>query len=373
MTKRDYYEVLGVSRGATPDELKAAYRRQAIKFHPDKNPGNKDAAEKFKEANEAYSVLSNSEKRQAYDQYGHAGVQGMGGGPGAGAGGFDFGNLSDIFQDVFGEAFGFSGQRRRQGQRGEPGRDLRADHEVDLQEVLKGGEVLLNVPSYQTCDICSGTGAQAGSGSKKCPECGGTGQLRVSHGFFSISQTCGRCRGYGEVIEKPCTTCHGQGRIHRNKKVKVRIPPGVETGTTLRVAGEGEAGLRGAPSGDLYVVIQVLPDERFEREGANLFSDVSISFPLAALGGEVQVATLESLVKLKIPPGTQPGVLFRVPEQGLPHLKSRVRGDLFVRVKVEVPKKLSKEEKKILTDLAARLGETRISKDESILKKVFGD
>jgi len=368
MAKRDYYEVLGISRSASPDELKAAYRRQAIKFHPDKNPGNKDAAEKFKEVNEAYSVLSNPQKRQTYDQFGHAGVQGAGGAPG---GGFDFSSFGDIFEDVFGEAFGF-GRGRRQGRGAEPGRDLRADHEVNLTEVLTGSEVSLNVPAFQACEVCSGSGAAAGSGTKKCPDCGGSGQLRVSHGFFSISQTCGRCRGYGEVIDKPCPACHGQGRVHKNKRVKVRIPPGVETGTTLRVSSEGEAGVRGAPPGDLYVVIQVRPDERFEREGANLFTDFNISFPLAALGGEISVPTLENPVRLKIPAGTQPGILFRIAEHGLPHLKNRSRGDLFVRIKVEVPKKLSKEDRKIISDLAERLGEDRISKDDGVFKRVFG-
>ncbi len=373
MAKRDYYEVLGVSRQASTDEIKTAYRRLAVKLHPDKNQGNKEAEEKFKELNEAYSVLSDSQKRRSYDQFGHAGVQGgsPGGAPGSGPGGFDFGNFGDIFGDIFVEAFGGARTRRRPGG-GQPGHDLRIDREVTLEEVLSGVEATLDVPNYQSCDMCNGSGAKPGTSLKRCPECQGRGQIRISHGFFSMAQTCPRCRGAGEIIEQPCAACRGTGRVHRNRKVKVRIPPGVENGTTLRISGAGEAGERGAAAGDLYVVIRVRDDKRFERDGADLYVDVPVSFPLAALGGEMEVQSLDGAVRLKVPPGTQPATLFRVAGHGLPHLKSRGRGDLYVRAQVSVPKKLTREEKKLIQEMAAKMGETRIAKDEGVFKRVFG-
>ncbi|MCB4756005.1 MAG: molecular chaperone DnaJ [Elusimicrobia bacterium] len=376
MAKRDYYEVLGVLRNASLDQLKSAYRNLALKFHPDKNQGNKEAEEKFKEVNEAFSVLSDPEKRKAYDEYGHAGVSGFAG-AGAGGyggfegfgGGFDFSHLGDVFEDIFGSAFG-GGRGRRAGAR--PGRDLRVDHEISLKEVLTGADISLDVPNLVTCEVCQGSGGAQGSSLKKCPDCRGTGQLRISHGFFTMAQTCGRCRGEGQVIDRPCTECRGMGRVQRNRHVRVRIPPGVENGTTLRVAGAGEAGERGASTGDLYVVVRVGGEKGFERDGANLLTNVTLTFPLAAIGGEIDVPSLEGSVRLKIPAGTQPGVHFRVAGHGLPHLKSRHRGDLFVRVQVEIPKKLSREERKVIQDLAAKWGEHRINKDDGVFKKVFG-
>lgn len=372
MAKRDYYEVLGVPKNATPSELKAAFRKKAVLFHPDRNKDDASSSEKFKEVNEAYSVLSDAQKKQAYDQYGHAGVNASAGGApgGAGFGGFDFGGLGDIFGDLFGDAVG--GGRQRGRSRTQPGHDIRVDQSVNLHEVLNGVERTINVPMFQACDTCDGSGAQAGSGLTTCGDCRGAGQVRVSHGFFSMAQTCGRCHGQGQIVEKPCHTCQGKGRVKKSRRVKVRIPPGVEDGTTLRLSGMGEAGERGAHSGDLYVVIQVEQDKQFEREGANLFIERTVSFPLAALGGEIKVPTLEGSVQLKIPHGTQPGVLFRVSEHGLPHLKSRARGDLFVRVQVDIPKKLSKEDKKIIQDLGDRWGEQNVSKDQSVFRKVFG-
>lgn len=375
MAKRDYYEVLGVNRTASADEIKAAYRREAIKHHPDKNQGDKNAEEKFKEINEAYSVLSDAEKRRVYDQFGHAGVEGAGAGP---AGGFrpgqnpfeGMGGLGDIFGDIFEEAFGMGGGRRRGG--GQSGRDLRVDREVTLKEVITGVDVSLDIPTMAACDVCGGSGAKPGTGHRKCPDCGGRGQVRVSQGFFTMAQTCPRCRGYGEIIEHPCTNCNGSGRLRRNKTVKVRIPPGVENGTTLRVTGAGEAGERGGPAGDLYVVVRVAQDKRFERDGANLVTEARISFPMAALGGEIEVPSLEGTVKLKIPGGTQPGVLFRLAGHGLPHLRGRSKGDLFVRVQVDVPKKMSKEERQLIQQLAAKLGDDGVSKDEGVFKRVFG-
>lgn len=372
MAKRDYYEILGVSRSASESELKAAYRQLAIKYHPDKNQGNKEAEEKFKELNEAYSVLSDSEKRKLYDQFGHAGVANAGG-PGPGAGGFegfDFGNLGDVFGGIFEQAFG-GGSRRRSGG-GQAGRDVRVDKEVTLHQVLTGIDATMDVPLLERCDMCAGSGAKAGTGTKTCPDCRGSGQIRVSQGFFTMAQTCGRCRGYGEIIENPCSTCRGTGRVQRSKKIKVRIPPGVEEGTTLRISAAGEAGERGAPAGDLYVVVHVLRDQRFERDGANLLTDATISFPMAALGGEIDVPSLEGSVKLKIPAGTQPGIHFRVSGHGLPSLKSRAHGDLYVRVQVDVPKKLSKEDKKILQQLGEKWGDKKIVSDDGVFKKVFG-
>ncbi|OVE77455.1 molecular chaperone DnaJ [bacterium F11] len=371
MAKQDYYETLGLHRNASVDEIKAAYRKKALQFHPDRNQGNKDAEEKFKNANEAYSVLSDSEKRKAYDQFGHAGVQGGAAGGGPGFGGFDFGNMGDIFGDIFEEAFGSIGGRKRR-RRARSGRDLRVDHEVSILDVLNGKEVTLTVPKYDSCEVCKGSGAKEGSGYRTCADCRGHGQVRISQGFFTMAQTCGRCQGYGQIIEKPCTTCSGSGRVEQRKQVRVRIPPGVEDGTTLRISGGGEAGERGAEPGDLYVVIQVQLDKRFERQGADLFVNVVSSFPLAALGGEMEVPSLDGTVRLKIPAGTQPGVRFRVSERGLPHLKARGRGDLYVNVQVEVPKKLKKEEKKLIQDLANKLGEKRISKDDNVFRKVFG-
>lgn len=378
MAKQDYYATLGVGREATPDQIKAAYRQQAIKFHPDKNQGNKQAEEKFKELNEAYSVLSDAEKRKAYDQFGHAAVDGSAGGfrggPGFGGGGFT--DLGDIVGEMFEQAFGGRGGAGARGAggrvTGQPGRDLRVDKEVALVDVLNGVDVTLDVPNLQTCDHCGGSGAKPGTGRKQCSDCKGRGQVRVSHGFFTMAQTCPRCRGYGEIIEHPCSVCSGAGRVHRNKKVKVRIPPGVENGTTLRITGAGEAGERGAPAGDLYVVVQVQDDKRFERDGANLVTDATISFPMAALGGEIDVPSLDGTVRLKVPAGTQPGVHFRVAGRGLPQLKSRSRGDLFVHVQVNVPKKLSKEEKKLIQDLAVKMGENDLGKDEGVFKRVFG-
>jgi molecular chaperone DnaJ len=372
MAKRDYYEVLGVGKTAAPDEIKAAYRREAIKHHPDKNPGNKEAEEKFKALNEAYSVLADAEKRKAYDQFGHAGVEGAAGGVRGGGNPFEgMGGLGDIFGDIFEEAFGMGGGRRRAGG-GQSGRDLRVDKEVTLNEVVTGIDVTLDVPNLTSCDVCGGSGAKPGTGRRKCADCGGRGQVRVSQGFFTMAQTCPRCRGYGEIIESPCANCSGSGRVQRNRKVKVRIPPGVENGTTLRVTGAGEAGERGGSAGDLYVVIRVAADKRFERDGANLATDVKISFPMAALGGEITVASLDGPVTLKIPAGTQPGVHFRLANHGLPHLRGRSKGDLFVRIQVDVPKKLSKEERKLILDLAARLGDNGVSKDEGVFKRVFG-
>lgn len=372
MSKRDYYEVLGVQKNATDDEIRSAYRKLALKYHPDRNPGNKESEEKFKEVNEAYGILSDKQKRQNYDQFGHAGVDDSyaARSGGVGPGGFDFGGFGDVFGDIFEEAFGFRSGRR--GRRSQAGRDLRADHEVTLLQVSTGTEATLAISNLVACDTCHGSGAKPGTSLKKCPECRGQGSIRVSHGFFTMSQTCPRCHGYGEIVENPCPSCGGRGRVKREKNVRVRIPAGVEDGTTLRIAGAGEAGERGHPAGDLYVVIRVRPEKGFEREGPDLHIRTSITFPVAALGGEVEVPSLDGQVKLKIPAGTQPGVRFRVAGRGLPSLKSRSKGDLYVHVQVDIPKKLKKEEKKLIKDLAEKMGEKRISKNEGMFRGVFG-
>ncbi|MBV9080449.1 MAG: molecular chaperone DnaJ, partial [Elusimicrobia bacterium] len=278
----------------------------------------------------------------------------------------------DIFGDLFEEAFGLGGGGRRGPRGAQPGRDLRIDKEVTLPEVVSGVDVSLEVPSFAACEVCGGSGAKPGTGHKRCPDCHGRGQIRISQGFFTMAQTCPRCRGFGEIIENPCTGCSGTGRVQRTKKVKVRIPPGVENGTTLRISGAGETGERGAQTGDLYVVIRVQEDKRFERDGANLITEASISFPMAALGGEIDVPSIEGPVRLKIPAGTQPGVLFRIAGHGLPQLRGRSKGDLFVKVQVEVPKKMSKEEKKLIQDLAEKMGQNNLGKEEGVFRRVFG-
>jgi molecular chaperone DnaJ len=369
-TARDYYEVLGVSKTASADELKQAYRRLALKLHPDRNPGDKAAEEKFKEVNEAYEVLSNTEKRQAYDQFGHAGVSGeAGSGTGAGGfGGFKSIDVRDIFSSVFGGAFG--GARGRRGP--QRGSDLQFEHTISLAEAFQGTQSSLKVSRAVHCDRCEGSGAKPGTSVKTCPDCRGAGQVRVTRGFFTLAQTCPRCQGEGQTVESPCPECRGQGRVRKTETVTVRLPPGVEEGTVLRVSGGGEAGERGAESGDLYVVVHVRADERFEREGEDLTTVCKVSMPLIALGGDVDVPTLEKPVKIHIPAGTQPGALLRVRGAGMPRLRGSGRGDLLVRVSVDVPTKLSKEQRRLLWELGQSLGETGIKADDGFLKKAFG-
>lgn len=366
-SKRDYYEVLGVSKSASPEEIKGAYRKLALQLHPDRNPGDKASEEKFKEVNEAYEALSSPEKRQAYDQFGHAGPQAAGGFGGGGGQGFE--GFGDAFSDLFGDIFGGG---RAGGRRGAArGGDLRHDHTVSLHEAFTGTEIPVRVQRHVACDTCGGSGAKPGTSTKVCGQCGGAGQVRFSRGFMTLAQTCPRCQGQGRVIESPCATCHGQGRTRSTETIKVRIPAGVEDGTTLRVTGAGEAGERGAPSGDLYVVVQVEADPRFEREGADILVEKKVSIPLVVLGGDAEVPTLEKPVKIHIPAGTVSGALLRVRGSGLPRLRGSGRGDLLVRVVVDIPAKLSKEQKQLFAQLAQSLGETGLS-DENLFKKVFG-
>jgi molecular chaperone DnaJ len=345
MSKRDYYEILGVSRDVDAKELKKAYRKLAMKYHPDRNPDDKDADAKFKEATEAYEILGDQQKRAAYDQYGHAGVDPSAGGGGFGGGGANF---SDIFGDVFGDIFGGGGGGR--GGRGGPqrGSDLRYTMELSLEEAVRGIEKKIRVPTLSNCDTCDGSGAKPGTSPKTCGTCGGAGQVRMQQGFFSVQQTCPTCRGQGTMIEDPCTSCHGRGVKEETKTLSVKIPPGVDTGDRIRLSGEGEAGAMGGPAGDLYVQVSVKEHELFHRDGRNLYCDVPISIVDAALGGELEVPTLDGRVKLKIPAETQSGKLFRLRGKGVTPVRGGAAGDLLCRVQVETPVNLTSDQKELL-------------------------
>lgn len=356
MAKRDYYEVLGVERGASEAELKKAYRRLAMKYHPDRNPDDEGAIEKFKEANEAYEILTDAQKRAAYDQYGHAGVDpSMGGG--AGAGGFAGGNFSDIFGDVFGDIFGGGGGGGRGRSSVQRGSDLRYTLELDLEEAVRGTTVTIRVPTLVECGTCDGSGAKKGTSPVTCTTCGGHGQVRMQQGFFSVQQTCPRCHGTGKMITDPCKDCQGQGRVEEQKTLSVKVPAGVDTGDRIRLAGEGEAGVNGGPAGDLYVVVSVREHKIFQRDGKNLYCEVPISFADAALGGELEVPTLDGRVKLKIPDGTQTGKLFRLRGKGVTPVRGGSPGDLLCRVAVETPVNLTKRQRELIQELRETLQE----------------
>ena len=349
MSKRDYYEVLGVERQATDQQIKSAYRKLALKFHPDRNPGDAKAEESFKEAAEAYAVLADAQKRSLYDRFGHAGVNA---GTGGGAG-FDptiFADFSDIFSGL-GDMFGFGGGRRRRGgpQRGS---DLRYDLEIRFDESAEGTETSIVVPREETCETCTGTGAAPGSTVETCAQCQGSGQLRFQQGFLTVARPCSNCRGTGKTIAKPCTTCRGAGRISRERKLTVKIPAGIATGQQMRLTGEGEHGTAGGPPGDLYVVVHVQEHPFFQREDDDLYCELPIHFPTLALGGSVKVPTLKNREELNIPAGTQPGTRFRLRGKGMPNVSGRGHGDLHVIARVAVPKKLSKEQKHLLEELA---------------------
>jgi molecular chaperone DnaJ len=363
MSKRDYYEILGISRTATDAEIKRAYRTLAVQHHPDKNPGDHTAEDKFKEAAEAYAVLSDAQKRASYDRFGHQGV-----GAGAGGVGFDpgFTNIEDIFDMFgFGEMFGGRGGRRTTVQRGS---DLRYDLEVTLENAATGHDEKLRIPRLETCAECTGSGAERGTSPQTCITCSGSGQTRYSQGFFSVMRTCPNCAGRGSVIKTPCKECRGQGRIEKEKTIEIKIPAGVETGSRLRVTGEGEAGVNGGPSGDLFIVIHVAKHDNFERQGADLYSAVPITFAQAALGAEIKVTTLDGEEELKIPAGTQTGTVFRIKGHGMPNLGGGGRGDLFAAVTLVTPKTLTKEQRKLLEQLA-EIEDVDFS-DESFIDKV---
>ncbi|MGX5218172.1 molecular chaperone DnaJ [Pseudomonas segetis] len=351
MSKRDYYEVLGVERGASEAELKKAYRRLAMKHHPDRNPDDKVSEEKFKEANEAYEVLSDSSKRAAYDQYGHAGVDPSMGGAGAGGAGFGGANFSDIFGDVFSDFFGGAAGAGGRGRGGaQRGSDLRYTLELDLEEAVRGTTVTIRVPTLANCKTCDGSGAKKGTTPVTCTTCGGIGQVRMQQGFFSVQQTCPRCNGSGKMITDPCDSCHGQGRVEEHKTLSVKVPAGVDTGDRIRLSGEGEAGAMGGPAGDLYVVVNVREHAIFQRDGKHLYCEVPISFADAALGGELEVPTLDGRVKLKIPEGTQTGKLFRLRGKGVAPVRGGGAGDLMCRVAVETPVHLDRRQRELLEE-----------------------
>jgi molecular chaperone DnaJ len=368
VNKRDYYEVLGVDRGASDQDLKKAYRRLAHQVHPDKNQTDPEAEEKFKEAAEAYAILSNAEQRQRYDRFGHAGVSNSAANASWGAPGF--GGIEDILGDLFGfgDVFGSTGRggsRRSSSQRGA---DLRYDLEITLEQAAEGMTAQLRIPKLETCETCTGSGAKPGTKPEVCRTCQGAGQVRFQQGFFSVSRTCSTCRGVGQVISSPCETCHGSGRVEHEKSIEVKIPAGVETGSRLRLQAEGESGSFGGPPGDLYVVIHVAEHEEFERQGNNLYASVPVTFAQAALGAEVDVKTLHGTESLKVPAGTQTGTVFRVRGQGMPVLGGRGKGDLFVSVSVITPTSLTREQRKLLEQLAKI--ETEDLQDKRLVDKV---
>lgn len=370
MAKRDYYEILGVSKDVSAADLKKAYRRVAMKYHPDRNPDDKTAEDKFKEASEAYEVLSDSQKRAAYDQFGHAGVDPNSGMGGAGGG---FGNFSDIFGDVFGDIFG--GGRGRGG--ASRGSDLRYNLDLTLEDAVRGTTVQIRVPTLTACDLCDGSGAKKGSSAKTCTTCAGMGQVRMTQGFFSVQQTCPTCGGRGTVISDPCTACRGQGRKEETKTLSVKVPPGVDTGDRIRLSGEGEAGLEGGPPGDLFVQVNVLAHEIFQRDGTDLYCEVPVDFVDAALGGELEVPTLDGRVKLKVPPETQTGKLFRLRGKGVTPVRGGSPGDLMCRVVVETPVNLGNKQKELLRQFQATMKNGKNSPRQSSwfdgMKNFFGD
>jgi len=371
MAKRDYYKVLDLPRNASEAEIKKAYRRLAMKFHPDRNPGDREAEEHFKEAKEAYEVLSDSSKRAVYDQYGHQGVEAQRNASAAGAGFHGAEAFSDIFGDVFGDIFG--GARRGGASQVFRGADLRYEIGLDLSEAVFGRTVEIDVNKFVECEVCHGSGAARGSTPATCDTCSGTGQVRVSQGFFTLQQTCPHCRGSGRIVRNPCDNCLGQGRIRRSKKLSVKIPPGVDTGDRVRLSGEGEAGRNGGPPGDLYVEVQVREHPIFERDGVHLSCEVPISLTTAALGGSVEVPTLDGQVALKIPAETQSGRVFRLRDKGVKSVRGNTRGDLFCRVVVETPVNLSPEQRELLRQLDESLrndGNRHAPRQKSFLEGV---
>ena len=360
--RRDYYEILGIERGASLDDIKKAYRKLALRHHPDKNPGNSQAEERFKEAAEAYGVLSDEEKRAKYDRYGHAGVSGMGG--------FDPNQFAD-FGDILGDLFGFGdffGASRRKSTRPARGNDLRYDLELEFTDAVFGKEITLDVPRVITCRTCSGSGAKAGTQPVACSGCGGRGQIRYSQGFFAMARTCPQCGGAGKVIKDPCAACSGAGRVREEKKISVKVPAGVDDGSRLRVAGEGESGYNGGPAGDLYVFLSVKEHPQFTRRDYDIHAEQPISVTQAALGGEVKTATIDGEETLKVPPGTQPNQVFRLRGKGVQFVDGNGRGDHYVHVSVRIPTTLTDEQRRLLEQLATTDGET--IPERGVLNKV---
>src|SRR5438552_621554 len=355
MPKRDYYSTLGVNRDASDEEIKKAYRKLAMKHHPDRNPDDKASEDKFKDAKEAYEVLSDSKKRAAYDQFGHAGVDPAAFGAGArGFGGQEgFGGFADAFGDIFGEIFGNAGGARGRGSGVFRGADLRYNLELSLEEAARGTEAKIRIPAMEECATCHGSGAKPGTQAKTCPTCNGQGQVRVSQGFFSLQQTCPQCHGSGKIIPEPCASCGGAGRVRRHKTLSVKIPAGVDQDDRIRLSGEGEAGINGGPTGDLYVVVTLKPHSVFQRDNSDLHCEMPISFATASLGGEIEIPTLDGHANLKIPPETQTGQVFRLRNKGIKGVRSSVHGDLYCHVVIETPVKLTTRQKEILREFEA--------------------
>jgi molecular chaperone DnaJ len=369
VSKTDYYEILGVSREASDQEVKSAYRKQALKYHPDRNPGNHAAEEKFKEASEAYQVLSDSDKRAAYDRYGHAGVNGQGSGFGGGspfAGGVD---ISDIFGDLFGEMFNGGGAQQR-ASRQQRGDDLRFDMTIDFEDAFFGTETEIRIRRMETCSTCNGRGSASGRGPTTCKQCQGHGQIRYQQGFFSVARACSACGGTGSVIGDPCPACRGESRIPNEFKLTVKVPPGVEEGTRIRYAGEGDAGRSGGPRGDLYVVLAIRPHDFYERNGYDLYCVIPISFPQAALGTEIEIPGIDGPVNLKIPEGSQSGREVRVRGRGVPYLNDKGNGDLIVKLVVQIPKKLTRAQRELVAKLAESLTVENRPTSPSLIEKM---
>lgn len=370
--KRDYYEILGVARAASQEEIKKAYRKLAVKFHPDKNPGDKEAEENFKELGQAYEALSDVDKRAAYDRYGHAAFEG----PGGGGGGGGFHDARDIFEQMFGafggggfeEFFGGGGGRRQKGSK-QRGSDLRYDLEISLEEAAHGVEKELEIERFTGCDTCHSSGSKGAGGTRPCTTCGGRGVVARQAGIFIQQSTCPECRGAGEVVSDPCSSCKGEGRVQRDSRIKIRIPAGVDTGTRLRSSGNGDAGVRGGGAGDLYVFLHVKDHDVFDRDGSDLFCEVPLPFSTAALGGELKVPTLDGQSSIKIPAGTQGGTVFRLRDKGIPSLSNGRRGDLHVKAQVEVPTRLNSEQQEKLRAFSESIGDQNSPMQESFFQK----
>ena len=372
MAKRDYYEVLGIIRTSSTEEIKKAYRKKAKELHPDSNAGNPDAEAQFKEAGEAYEVLKNAEKKAAYDRYGHAAFEGgMGGGGRPGGGQGDFSSaFSDVFDDLFGDFMG--GQRGGGGPRASRGADLRYNLRISLEDAFAGLQKTISVPTSVACDGCNGTGAEGGSEPTTCPTCSGMGKVRAQQGFFTVERTCPTCSGLGQTIKDPCKKCGGQGRVHKDRSLAVNIPAGVETGTRIRLAGEGEAGMRGGPTGDLYIFIEVESHAIFEREDVNLFCRVPVSMASAALGGDIEVPTIDGgRSRVKIPAGSQSGRQMRLRSKGMPALRGGGSGDMFIELAVETPVNLTSKQKELLKEFV-ELSEDNNPESSSFFKSVKG-
>ena len=365
MNKRDYYEVLEVSRDANPEQLKKSYRRLALKYHPDQNPDDSQAAEKFKELTEAYQILSDPSSRARYDRYGHNAPE-----MGFGGGAVDISSMTDFFDSIFGSVFGGGGARQRRRRRGKPGRDLQYDLTIDLEDAVRGAEIRITVPRPVRCSSCKGTGAAAGSSPESCSQCGGTGTMRLQQGLFAVTTTCSACGGAGEVIRERCKECDGIGLVVNDEELDLTLPPGVDDGAVKVVPGAGEHGRGGAPDGDLHIMVHVNKHDRFVRRGLDLHSEIRITYPQAVLGTEVEIDTIEESVKMKVKPGTESGQVYRLRGKGVPSLRGRTKGDQLVHVEIDVPTKLTTRQQELIEELGRELGSKTEMQSPSIVDKI---